>query len=63
MPESLPDNAGVMSIGVYDPEDAEAAVGQEFIDKWTNEIITAIKDIKLREKDYEERVVKRLIKR
>lgn len=27
---------------------------QEFIDKWTNEIITAIKDIKLREKDYEE---------
>lgn len=27
---------------------------QEFVDKWTNEIITAIKDIKLREKDYEE---------
>lgn len=27
---------------------------QEFVDKWTNEIITAIKDIKLREEDYEE---------
>lgn len=27
---------------------------QKFIDKWTNEIIVAIKDIKLREKDYEE---------
>lgn len=34
MPESLPDGAGVMSIGVYDPEDAEVAVGREFIDKW-----------------------------
>lgn len=43
MPESLPDNAGVMSIGVYDPEDAEAAVGQEFIDKWNqHDLIQAV---------------------
>lgn len=34
MPESLPKGAGVMSIGVYDPIDAEAAVGREFIEKW-----------------------------
>lgn len=34
MPESLPQNAGVMSIGVYDPVDSEQAVGQEFIEKW-----------------------------
>lgn len=34
MAESLPENAGVMSFGVYHPEDAEKAVGKEFIDKW-----------------------------
>ena len=34
MAESLPDGAGVMSFGMYDPVDAEAAVGQEFIEKW-----------------------------
>ena len=34
MPESLPENAGVMSIGVFHPSDAEEAVGKEFIDKW-----------------------------
>lgn len=43
MAESLPENAGVMSIGVYDPEDAEAAVGQEFIDKWNqHDLIQAV---------------------
>lgn len=43
MPESLPKDAGVMSIGVYDPVDAEAAVGQEFIDKWNqHDLIQAV---------------------
>ena len=43
MPESLPNGAGVMSIGVYDPKDAEEAVGQEFIDKWNqHELIQAV---------------------
>lgn len=34
IPDSLPENAGVMSLGVFDAEDAEKAVGKEFIDKW-----------------------------
>lgn len=34
MPDSLPEDAGIMSLGMYDPVDAEVAVGQEFIDKW-----------------------------
>ena len=34
MPDSLPENAGVMSIGVFDPKDAREAVGEEFINKW-----------------------------
>ena len=34
MPDSLPEDASVMSFGMYDPVDAEAAVGQEFIEKW-----------------------------
>lgn len=34
MAESLPDGAGVMSFGMYDPVDAEAFVGKEFIEKW-----------------------------
>ena len=43
MPESLPDGAGVMSMGVFDPVDAEAAVGQEYIDKWNqHEMIQAV---------------------
>ncbi len=36
MPQSLPEGAGVMSIGVYDPVDSEAAVGAEFIEKWNH---------------------------
>ena len=36
LPDSLPEDAGVMSMGVFDPEDAEAAMGKEFIEKWTN---------------------------
>ena len=43
MPESLPDDAGVMSMGVYDPVDAEVAVGREFIDKWNqHELIQTV---------------------
>ena len=43
MPESLPDGAGVMSIGVYNPVDAEEAVVKEFIDKWNqHELIQAV---------------------
>lgn len=43
MPESLPDDAGVMSMGVYDPVDAELAVGKEFIDKWNqHELIQTV---------------------
>lgn len=43
MPDSLPENAGVMSFGVFDPEDAQKAVGQEFIDKWNqHELIQAV---------------------
>lgn len=34
MPDSLPDGAGVMSIGVFDPLDAREAVGEDFINKW-----------------------------
>ncbi|MBR5579520.1 MAG: HAD family hydrolase [Lachnospiraceae bacterium] len=36
MPESLPEDAGVMSLGFFDPEDAEEAVGKEFIEKWNS---------------------------
>ena len=43
MADSLPDGAGVMSFGVYDPIDAEAAVGQEFMDKWNqHELVQAV---------------------
>ena len=43
MPDSLPQEAGVMSFGMYDPVDAEAAVGQEFIKKWNqHELIKAV---------------------
>ena len=35
MPDSLPENVGVMSFGVFDPVDAEKAIGKEFIDKWS----------------------------
>lgn len=34
MPEDLPKNAGVMSIGVFHPVDAKQAIGEEFIEKW-----------------------------
>ena len=34
MPDSLPQDAGIMSLGMYDPVDAETAVGKEFADKW-----------------------------
>ena len=34
MPDSLPKDAGIMSLGMYDPVDAETAVGKEFADKW-----------------------------
>lgn len=34
MPDSLPKGAQIMSFGMYDPVDAEAAVGREFIEKW-----------------------------
>lgn len=36
MPDSLPEDAGVMSIGVFNEVDAEAAVGKEYIDKWNS---------------------------
>lgn len=43
MPESLPEDAGVMSIGVYDSVDAEAAVGRKFIEKWNqHDLIQAV---------------------
>ena len=43
MAESLPDGAGVMSMGVFDEVDAEAAVGKEYIDKWNqHELIQAV---------------------
>ena len=43
MPDSLPDGAGVMSMGVFDEVDAEAAVGKEYIDKWNkHEMIQAM---------------------
>lgn len=43
MPDSLPDGAGVMSMGVFDEVDAEAAVGKEYIDKWnSHEMIQAM---------------------
>lgn len=43
MADSLPDGAGVMSWGVFDPVDAEAAVGQEFINKWNqHDLIRAV---------------------
>lgn len=43
MADSLPEGAGVMSFGVYDPVDAEAAVGDEFINKWNqHELVQAV---------------------
>lgn len=43
MPESLPEGAGVMSMGVFDTVDAEKAVGKEYIDKWNqHEMIQAV---------------------
>ena len=36
MPESLPEDAGVMSLGFFHPKDAEAAVGKAFIEKWNS---------------------------
>ena len=43
MPDSLPDGAGVMSMGVFNEVDAEAAVGKEYIDKWnSHEMIQAV---------------------
>ena len=43
MADSLSEDAGVMSLGMYDPVDAEAVVGQEFIDKWNqHELIRAV---------------------
>ena len=43
MPDSLQPDAGIMSLGMYDPLDAEAAVGQEFIQKWNqHELIKAV---------------------
>lgn len=36
MPEDLPKDAGVMSIGVFHPVDAGKAVGEEFITKWNS---------------------------
>ena len=34
MPEDIPADAGVMSFGLYHPEDAEQGVGETFIRKW-----------------------------
>lgn len=34
MPEDIPENAGVMSFGLYHPEDAEKAAGETFVKKW-----------------------------
>ena len=43
MADSLSDDAGVMSFGVYDPVDAEAAVGEKIIHKWNqHELIKAV---------------------
>lgn len=43
MPDSLPDDAGIMSLGMYDPADAETAVGEVFITKWNqHELIKAV---------------------
>ena len=43
LPESLPQDAGVLSMGMFDPVDAEEAVGHEFIDKWNqHELIQAV---------------------
>ena len=43
MTDSLPDDAGIMSLGMYDPVDAEAVVGEEFIIKWNqHELIKAV---------------------
>ena len=43
MPDSIPDDAGIMSLGMYDPVDAEAAVGEEFAKKWNqHELIQAV---------------------
>lgn len=43
MPESIPLDAGVMSLGFFDPKDAEEAVGKAFIEKWNaHEKITAL---------------------
>ena len=36
MPESLPEDAGVMSLGFFDPVDAEKEVGKAFIEKWNS---------------------------
>lgn len=36
MPEDIPEDAGVMSLGLYHPEDAQEAAGEEFIRKWNN---------------------------
>ena len=43
MPDSLPDSAEIMSFGMYDPVDAEIAVGEAFIAKWNqHELIKAV---------------------
>ncbi len=48
LPEDVQNKYIISDCYVYQP------LTQKLIDKWTNEIATAIKDIKLREKDYEE---------
>lgn len=36
MPQDIPSDAGVMSFGLYHPEDAEKAAGEAFIKKWNS---------------------------
>ncbi len=36
MPEDIPEDAGVMSFGLYHPEDVQIAEREEFIRKWNN---------------------------
>ena len=48
LPKEVREKYVISDCYVYQP------LTQEFVDKWTNEIVATIKDIKLREKDYEE---------
>ena len=43
LPDGLPVGIGIMSLGMYDPVDAEVAVGEDFIHKWNqHELIKAV---------------------